>query len=295
MTHHRPEPPQRPAWVLIGVPVAVAAVVAAGALVWAAVGQTSSVVPAVAAPVTSASPPSGSASLPPVTALPATPAPAPSLSPCCGKPRLAFLGDSITRGTSDLAAGVFGDRSWFFAMVEGPAAPFTYAGGIADNGMTTAWMAEHAGEALDTNPEMLVVLGGTNDIANWVEPTVVLANLESITQQAHARGIAVAVSTIPPSSFEDLGPRAVAMNVAIRAWVQARGDVVLLDPWTLLADEQGAWLPDLTPDGIHPDADACRLMANDAAARIMAAFGLPAPDLLGSMSGSATGSPSPSM
>ena len=50
------------------------------------------------------------------------------------------------------------------------------------------------------------------------------------------------------------------LNAAIRAWAP-EAEVVLLDPWSILAEADGTWKAGYTDDGIHPNMSAAALMS----------------------------------
>lgn len=181
--------------------------------------------------------------------------------------RAVFLGDSITVGNSDLANGVLSPQSWFYGLVDEETDPMVYAGGVAENGRNTGWMAEHVDEALALDPQLLVVLGGTNDIGAGLPAEETMANLRTIKAAADSAGVRMAVSTIPPLSDSDLGGRVDLVNATIRVFAAESG-ALLLDTTTVLSDGQGGWRPGLTTDGIHPNEEGARLMAEAAAASL---------------------------
>jgi lysophospholipase L1-like esterase len=185
--------------------------------------------------------------------------------PGTGAPAAVFVGDSITRGNSDLAAGRLGSRSWFTELVTGADAPLAYAGAIAENGRSTAWMADHVDDALALDPDLLVVLGGTNDVAAQVPPELIVLNLRRMAEAADEAGVAMAVATIPPLDVDGVDAEVAAANDAIRAFAAGAG-VTLLDTGPAVAGPDGAWRPGLTDDGIHPNAEGAQRMAAAAAA-----------------------------
>lgn len=189
----------------------------------------------------------------------------PPVIPEAERARAVFVGDSITRGTSDFTTGALGDWSWFYHLVMAPDAPVSFAGGVADNGMTTTWMASQVWQALSYQPDLLVVLGGTNDIDAGATPEQILGNLESMHQAALSASVQMAVATIPPSDLEGTDTKVRAYNEALRAWAQDR-DVIFLDASAPLRGEEGlGWAAGLSRDGTHPTADAARLMSAAAA------------------------------
>lgn len=183
--------------------------------------------------------------------------------------RAAFLGDSITVGNSDPGVGRLGDRSWFHDLVTGEAPLLAFAGAVAENGRTTEWMAEHADAALAARPDLLVVLGGTNDVAIGYPPEQLAANLHRIADAADRWGVRLAVATLPPLDVSVEPVDVAAANAALRDVADERG-AVLLDVGAAVTGDDGRWLPGLSDDGIHPTGEGASLMA-EAAARALAA------------------------
>lgn len=176
----------------------------------------------------------------------------------------AFLGDSITVGNSDLAVGRLGDQSWFRDLVTGDEAVLVFAGAVAENGRTTDWMADHVDVALATRPDLLVVLGGTNDAAIGHSPEQVAANLHRIADAADRAGTRLAVATVPPLDLADDPTTVAAVNAALRDVADERG-ALLLDVAAAVTGDDGRWRPGLTDDGIHPSGEGAAAMAAAAA------------------------------
>ncbi len=181
--------------------------------------------------------------------------------------RAVFLGDSITRGMTEPASGEVGDRSWFYGVIDDTAGVLAYVGTIAENGMTTDWMASQAWNAVALSPDIVVVHGGTNDVSGEVEPAAVVANLEEIRRVVTSVGMRLAVCTVPPRNEPDAEARAIAVNTAIAAWAEANG-VILLDTAAPLRAPGGGWKKGMTEDGLHPTPEAVALMS-EAANRVL--------------------------
>lgn len=245
--------------------VCVAAVVAAWAIGNRVSAAAAPPLPAPPAGPIAAPTPSASAELPLLVPPAEDPLDSPPVIPAEERARAVFLGDSITRGTSDFASGALGDWSWFYHLVMAPDAPVTFAGGIAENGMLTSWMASEVWQALSYQPDLIVVLGGTNDIDSSLTPEQIIANLQVIRDAAASAGVAVAVCSIPPSPDVRKDVRIREYNDALRAWADTH-DAVFLDTAAPLRGSEGiGWAPNLTNDGVHPTAEGARLMSQAAA------------------------------
>ena len=258
-------------WVWRGLAALAALLVLLGISIAAATGPTASA-PRLAATV-SASPqasvpapeeggvqpiPTGSAS----TAMPTAPA---TPVPVEQRPVAVFLGDSITRGaTLDTTYGGVTEWSWFYRLLDDTDGVVRYGGMVAENGMTTDWMAGQAYTALALGPDLLVVHGGTNDVSGEIDPAYVIGNLQEIKNAADAVGVPMAVCTIPPRADPYADARAIAVNDSIRLWAAQEG-VILLDTAAPLRDPLGGWRSGYTADGLHPTPAAAVLMARAAA------------------------------
>ena len=258
-------------WVWRGLAALAALLVVVGIGVAAATGPTSSA-PLFAATSTAEPDPSASlgsgevASPQPLPTGSAQPAPAPTeFVPVDQRPVAVFLGDSITRGaTLDTTWGEVTEWSWFYRLLDDTDGVVQYGGMVAENGMTTSWMAGQVYNALALSPDILIVHGCTNDVSGEVDPASVIDNLQQIKDAADAVGVPMAVCTIPPRDDPAADARAVAVNAAIRSWADAEG-VILLDTGETLRDPFGGWRSGYTNDGLHPTPEAAVLMARAAA------------------------------
>jgi lysophospholipase L1-like esterase len=249
-------------WVWRALAAVGAILVVVGLGVAAATGPTA-LAPRLGAPsaVMSADPGSGSSDL----ALPTPDPTGVSAVPLEERPLAVFLGDSITRGaTANTSWGSVTEWSWFFRLLDDSEGVVRYGGMVAENGMTTSWMASQAYRALALNPDILIVHGGTNDVSGEVDPAYVVGNLQRIKSAADASGVAMAVCTLPPRSNAAADARVMAVNAAIQEWAEVEG-VILLDTGSPLRAPLGGWMPGYSSDGLHPTPAAAVLMARAAA------------------------------
>ncbi|WP_187298497.1 GDSL-type esterase/lipase family protein [Rhodococcus sp. BS-15] len=169
-------------------------------------------------------------------------------------PRLVTLGDSMAQGNSRVDWGIHGNTSWYSYLVCGDSAPAADGGNLGINGATTTQILARTDEALAANPDILVVNGGTNDLARSVPLPRIIDNLRTILDRAHDVGTVV-IATVPSSrkvSADDL-------NDEIRALVAERG-IPVAEFAPLLAR------PGATFDGVHPTSSTAAAMAAEVAA-----------------------------
>jgi acyl-CoA thioesterase-1 len=192
-----------------------------------------------------------------------------------GETRVVFFGDSITDNWSKPGYG------GFF-----PGKPYLNRG---IGGQTTAQMLlRFRADVIDLDPDAVVILAGTNDVAGNngpVTPETIQSNLASMAELARAHGIGVVLASILPVSDDkkDAEGRPVirtqdrppAVLRALNAWMAdyaRRNGAVYVDYWSAVADPAGALRADLSADGLHPNAAGYALMAPLAEQAIAAAL-----------------------
>ena len=184
-----------------------------------------------------------------------------------GEQRVVFFGDSITE--------LWG-RSWDTSF---PGKPYVNRG---ISGQTSPQMVlRFHQDVVDLHPAVVVVLAGTNDIAEKTGPMTEEATLDdfrAMLEMARANGIKMVVGSIPPADDfpwnKGLEPalKIKAMNARLEAWCRSEG-VVWVDYYTPLADVNGAMKPGLSLDGVHPTPAGYAIMTPLAEAGIQKALG----------------------
>jgi lysophospholipase L1-like esterase len=134
-------------------------------------------------------------------------------------------------------------------------------------------LARFRQDVLALNPKLVVILGGTNDIANGVAPRQIEDNLAMMGDLAKAHGIKVVFASITPVNdyHKDADPRFEMTKIRppatireINAWLQTyclSGGFAWMDYSTVLADTAGQMAVDYSDDGLHPNAKGYRLMS----------------------------------
>jgi lysophospholipase L1-like esterase len=124
-------------------------------------------------------------------------------------------------------------------------------------------------DVIALKPKVVVILGGTNDIAGNTGPSTIEMiedNLASMTELAKANGIRVVlVSVLPVSDYPwrrglDPAPKIIALNAWMKQYA-ARSGQIYLDLHTPMADEHGGMKQGLSSDGVHPNMAGYALMA----------------------------------
>jgi acyl-CoA thioesterase I len=130
------------------------------------------------------------------------------------------------------------------------------------NGQRTDQMLSRFGrDVILAKPDVVVILGGVNDIYQGRDPESVRDNLQMMYERAEASAIAVVGATILPyNSAEARESRAIRR---VNTWIEERSRSSSL----LFCDTNRAVRADgdpdrlgSTPDGLHPDVEGYRKM-----------------------------------
>jgi lysophospholipase L1-like esterase len=173
--------------------------------------------------------------------------------PAPGEDRVVFMGDSITQG-------------WHLD-VSFPGKPYINRG---ISGQTSPQMlVRFRQDVIDLKPKVVIILAGTNDIAENTGPMTQEAsenNLISMAQLATANGIKVVLCSVLPSTdfwwHRGLhpAPKIVALNKWIKAYAAEKG-YPYVDYYSAMADAEGGLPTTLSKDGVHPSPAGYAVMA----------------------------------
>jgi lysophospholipase L1-like esterase len=185
-------------------------------------------------------------------------------TPAKGESRVVFLGDSITE---------------FWALSDSfHGKPYVNRG---ISGQTTPQiLLRFRQDVIALKPRVVVILAGTNDIAENTGPITLAAiedNLTSMVDLAKRNGIRVVLSSLVPA-FQypwrpDLAP--VEKIRALNDWIKdyaAKERLVFLDYHSAMANDKRGLKAELSEDGVHPNKAGYALMAPLAEKAIAAAL-----------------------
>ena len=194
------------------------------------------------------------------------------------QPKVAILGDSITYqnndcgSTTQLINEAQGYMTWLNALsnqryyfpVAGANDVFT-AGNYGVSGERLDAMKVRLSPVLEYNPDIVIFLGGTNDLVNTARTYAQMtADAQTIIETFTSRGIFVAVMPILPRSVwssltagEILVRRRVQYNYNtwLKKYARTNRLVGLADPtrdWIDQASANGDPLAEVTKDSLHP-------------------------------------------
>ena len=188
------------------------------------------------------------------------------------RPRVLFLGDSITDGWR--LNEYFPERDFLNRGIGGQ--------------ITGQMLGRMKADVLDSKPAAMLVLAGTNDIARGVPVEAIENNLAMIADLAAAHQVKPLFASILPihDYHKDRDPsylrstqRPMATIRALNDWLAAfckQRNYIYVDYFSALVDDTGFLKEDLADDGLHPNPAGYRVMAPLALAAVEKALAPPA-------------------
>src|SRR5947209_697591 len=177
--------------------------------------------------------------------------------PQAGRPRVVFLGDSITDAWR--LNQYFPEQDYINRGISGQ--------------ITGEMLGRFKADVIDLHPQAVLILAGTNDLARNVPLTTIENNYYMLGDLADRHGIkAIFASVLPISDYHKAEnpsyersparpPQSIrALNDWLRNFCRERG-YTYLDYYGATVDSAGMLKADLADDGLHPNSAGYRLMA----------------------------------
>ena len=173
------------------------------------------------------------------------------------KPRVVFLGDSITDNWR--LNEYFPDHDFINRGISGQT--------------TDQMLGRFEADVVALHPVAVVIFGGTNDLYRRIPVAAVENNIRAMAELAQFNGIRVLISTLTPVSdyHKDRDPnyerspwRPPAEIREVNRWIQsfcASRDFTFVDYYSETVDAAGFFKADLSDDGLHPNSQGYRIMA----------------------------------
>ena len=168
------------------------------------------------------------------------------------RPDVVFMGNSITDGWARQDPKFFEENNFV---------------GRGIGGQTSSEMlVRFRRDVIDLNPKCVVILSGTNDIAQnngYIKPENTLGNIISMCELAKANGIKVILCSITPTSVfgwrreVNPVPLIAELNKMIEAYAKENG-IYYLNYHPALTDEKGGLPEKWSNDTCHPNLECYR-------------------------------------
>lgn len=169
-------------------------------------------------------------------------------------PKVVFMGNSITDNWARF------HQDWF--------TQHNFAGRGISGQTSYQMLCRFQADVINLHPKAVVILAGTNDIAENIGPEkldYVMENIRSMCELARAHKIKVILCSVTPSSeFSwhkglNPAPKIIELNGKIKAYANAN-KFAYVDYHSLMSDDKGGLPAEFSDDGVHPFPDAYRIM-----------------------------------
>ncbi len=172
-----------------------------------------------------------------------------------GESRAVFMGNSITAQWKTLDAGFFRGKLYINRGI---------------GGQTTAQMlVRFRQDVIDLKPAVVVIMGGTNDLAGLgglVSVENIFGNIVSMAELAKANGIKVVLCSVLPAydyaccPGMDPAPKIADLNQRLRAYAEGN-KTAYVDYFSAMVNEENKGMKAaLTLDGVHPNKEGYHIM-----------------------------------
>jgi lysophospholipase L1-like esterase len=193
-------------------------------------------------------------------------------APKAGESRVVFMGDSITDAWPRRVDAFFAGKPYVGRGISGQTTP--------------QMLIRFRPDIVDLKARVVVILAGTNDIAENTGPMTneeIQGNIMSMAEIAKANGVRVVLSSILPVSAYHTPPNGVPQTIqrpmarirAINDWMKkyaADEKHVYLDYFSAMVDATGHLRTELSGDDLHPNNDGYAIMGPLADAAVKAAL-----------------------
>ncbi|MGB8318522.1 MAG: SGNH/GDSL hydrolase family protein [Ignavibacteriaceae bacterium] len=175
--------------------------------------------------------------------------------PAAGENRVVFMGNSITESWAVIDTGFFAENKNFIDR------------GIS--GQTSSQMLlRFRQDVIDLEPAIVVILAGTNDIAENTGPISlkdIFGNIVSMVQLAQMNKIKVILSSVLPAYdfpwHPGLNPaeKIVKLNSMLKSYCE-KNNIKYADYYSKMVDDRGGLDKKYTKDGVHPTIAGYKIM-----------------------------------
>lgn len=161
-------------------------------------------------------------------------------------PLVVFFGDSITSNWGIYRGSFFSANNFLCKGVSGET--------------TGSMLKRYASDVIDQHPQAVVILAGTNDIAQkdgvLVTAEQISSNIFLMAKMAQSAGIKVVLCSLLPSSGYGLIP---TLNTIIEEWA-VNNNCEYVDYYSMFVQADGSLDPKFTTDNCHLVAEGYYIM-----------------------------------
>lgn len=174
--------------------------------------------------------------------------------PAKNEKRVVFMGNSITDGWSNARPDFFEGKPYINRGIAGQTTP--------------QMLVRFRSDVINLKPAVVVILAGTNDIAENMGPSKlewIENNIISMIQLAKANGIKVVLCSLLPAYDYPWKPglqpaeKIVALNKRLKADAKKYG-LIWVDYFSPMADERNGLKAEYSGDGVHPNEAGYKVM-----------------------------------
>ncbi|MEP6845382.1 MAG: GDSL-type esterase/lipase family protein [Panacibacter sp.] len=170
------------------------------------------------------------------------------------KPRVVFMGNSITDGWINADSSFFAGKNYIDRGISGQTTP--------------QMLIRFRPDVIDLKPAVVVILAGINDIAGNTGPMTLeetFGNIVSMAQLAQSNNIKVVISSVLPAFDFPWHPgmqpadKVVKLNAMLKDYTTKK-NVVYLDYFNAMKDGSNGLPTSLSGDGVHPNLAGYKIM-----------------------------------
>jgi len=174
--------------------------------------------------------------------------------PAAKEQRVVFMGNSITDGWIRISPEFFEGKSYIDRGISGQTTP--------------QMLVRFRADVINLKPKVVLILGGTNDIAGNTGPStlgMIEDNLASMAELAKANGIKVILSSVLPvydypwKRGLEPAEKIVELNNWIKEYAASHG-CDYLDYYSSVVDERKGMKAAYSQDGVHPNKEGYKVM-----------------------------------
>ncbi|GEO10885.1 GDSL-type esterase/lipase family protein [Segetibacter aerophilus] len=170
------------------------------------------------------------------------------------KPRVVFMGNSITDAWINVDSSFFAGKNYIDRGISGQTTP--------------QMLIRFRPDVIDLKPAVVVILAGINDIAGNTGPMTLdetFGNIVSMAQLAKMNNIKVVISSVLPAYDFPWRPgmqpaeKVIKLNAMLKEYA-GKNNIVYLDYFNAMKDERNGLPASLSQDGVHPNLKGYRIM-----------------------------------